>query len=385
MKLTYKIQLTLLMVLVSIIGYGQTATMPTLPVYRLAQVNGLTYAMVMDYTGNAAYTNLTANAGSLQVMILANDGSSVSSVTSRNAGTWSNTQIFDHTAVTQACTDNSTTQYDLYRFETTTNVEFGPRTTVTAYTDTLFYVTMTVSVTGGIIKACGGSASAASPDNCIGLIENNTASFDPDGAGGSGTYGGLNVEGVGTPLQLPVDLIAFTAEPLGNKDALLQWTTASEINNNRFDIERSYDGRTFEVVGDVAGNGNSQHQIDYTYTDASVSKVQKTVYYRLKQVDFDGAFEYSDIRVVRFDALGNVQLVAYPNPLNDELNVMVGLSNGESYQLEVTNLQGKLVHQENHTYDNGIHKLNTSEWNSGMYIVRVATKHATKHMKVVKK
>ena len=73
------------------------------------------------------------------------------------------------------------------------------------------------------------------------------------------------------------------------------------------------------------------------------------------------------------------------NRLEDELNVMVGLSNGESYQLEVTNLQGKLVHQENHTYDNGIHKLNTSEWNSGMYIVRVATEHATKHMKVVKK
>ena len=185
---------------------------------------------------------------------------------------------------------------------------------------------------------------------------------------------------------LPVDLIAFTAEPLGNKDALLQWTTASEINNSHFDVELSYDGRTFEVVGDVAGNGNSQHQIDYSYTDASVSKVEKTVYYRLKQVDFDGSTEYSDIRVVRFDAVGNdMQLFAYPNPLNNELNVMVGLSNGESYQLEVTNLQGKLVHLENHTYDNGLHKLNTSAWNSGMYIVRVATEHATKHMKVVKK
>ena len=80
-----------------------------------------------------------------------------------------------------------------------------------------------------------------------------------------------------------------------------------------------------------------------------------------------------------------MQFVAYPNPLNNELNVMVGLSNGESYQLEVTNLQGKLVHQENRTYDNGMHKLNTSEWNSGMYILSVTNKHATKHMKFVKK
>ncbi|MBL6730478.1 MAG: hypothetical protein ISP74_06175 [Bacteroidia bacterium] len=77
-------------------------------------------------------------------------------------------------------------------------------------------------------------------------------------------------------------------------------------------------------MGEVAGNGNSQHKIEYSYTDASVSKVQNTVYYRLKQVDFDGAYEYSDIRVVRFDAVGNdMQLVAYPNPMNDELNVML--------------------------------------------------------------
>ena len=198
-------------------------------------------------------------------------------------------------------------------------------------------------------------------------------------SGGGGGAGANN-------LPLPVELLAFTATPAKQHTAMLRWTTATEINNNRFDIERSYDGRTFEVVGDVAGNGNSQHQIDYTYTDASVSKVQKTVYYRLKQVDFDGAFEYSDIRVVRFDALGNdMQLAAFPNPLNNELNVMVGLSNGESYQLEVTNLQGALIHQENHTYDNGIHKLNTSEWNSGMYIVEVVSDRGSEHIKVMKK
>ena len=198
-------------------------------------------------------------------------------------------------------------------------------------------------------------------------------------SGGGGGAGAANT-------SLPVELLAFTATQADQHTAMLRWTTATEINNNRFDIERSYDGRTFEVVGDVAGNGNSQHQIEYSYTDASVSKVQKTVYYRLKQVDFDGTYEYSDIRVVRFDAVGNdMQLVAYPNPMNDELNVMVGLSNGESYQLEVTNLQGKLVHQENHTYDNGIHKLNTSEWNSGMYIVEVVSDRGSEHIKVMKK
>ncbi len=185
---------------------------------------------------------------------------------------------------------------------------------------------------------------------------------------------------------LPVNLIAFTAEPLGNKDALLHWTTASETNNSHFDIERSYDGKTFETVGEVAGNGNSQHQIEYSYTDASVSKVENTVYYRLKQVDFDGAYEYSDIRVVRFDAVGNdMQLAAFPNPLNDELNVMLSLPSGEKYQLQVTNLQGALVHQRNHVFSSGLHTLDLSQWNSGMYIVEVISDRGSEHIKVMKK
>ena len=187
-------------------------------------------------------------------------------------------------------------------------------------------------------------------------------------------------------VQLPVDLLGFTAEPLGNKNALLHWTTASEINNSHFDIERSYDGRTFEAIGKVAGNGNSQHQIEYSYTDAFVSKVQNTVYYRLKQVDFDGTYEYSDIRVVRFDAVGNdMQLVAYPNPMNDELNVMLSLPSGEKYQLQVTNPQGALVHQKNHVFSNGLHTLDLSQWNSGVYIVEVISDRGSEHIKVMKK
>jgi len=187
-------------------------------------------------------------------------------------------------------------------------------------------------------------------------------------------------------VQLPVDLIAFTAERQGDKNALLHWTTASEINNSHFDIERSYDGRTFEAVGDVAGNGNSQHQIEYSYTDASISKVQNTVYYRLKQVDFDGAYEYSDIRVVRFNAVGNdMQLVAYPNPMNDQLNVMLSLPSGEKYQLQVTNPQGALVHQKNHVFSSGLHTLDLSQWNSGMYIVEVISDRGSEHIKVMKK
>ncbi len=129
-----------------------------------------------------------------------------------------------------------------------------------------------------------------------------------------------------------------------------------------------------------------QHLIEYTFVDESTSLIQNTLFYRLKQVDFDGAFEYSDIRVVRFDELGRgIHFSAYPNPTTNELSVMVSLSEGKAYQIEVTDLHGAKVHHENHTFTNGIHKLNTSEWNSGMYILQVATDKGSKYVKVMKK
>ena len=185
--------------------------------------------------------------------------------------------------------------------------------------------------------------------------------------------------------SLPVDLTYFDARAMDDHRASLHWATASEINNSHFEIERSYDGRTFEMIDQVSGNGNSQHQIEYTFVDKSISLIQNTIFYRLKQVDFDGMFEYSDIRVVRFDELGRgIHFSAYPNPMTNELSVMVSLSEGEAYQIEVTDLHGEKVHHENHTFTNGIHKLNTSEWNCGMYILQVATDKGSKYVKVMK-
>ncbi|MBL6730987.1 MAG: T9SS type A sorting domain-containing protein [Bacteroidia bacterium] len=205
------------------------------------------------------------------------------------------------------------------------------------------------------------------------------ATYKVSSFSGGGGGGGAS----GNPL--PVDLMHFDVHAMNNHEASLHWATASEINNSHFNVERSYDGRTFEVIGEVAGNGNSQHLIEYSYSDETIAPLENTVFYRLKQVDFDGAYEYSDIRVVRFDEVGHgIDFSAYPNPMNDELSLIVSLLNGEAYQIDVTDLQGSKVHHENHTFTNGIHKLNTSEWNSGMYILQVATDKGSKYVKVMK-
>ena len=181
---------------------------------------------------------------------------------------------------------------------------------------------------------------------------------------------------------LPVELVHFRAKAVANHTADLHWATASELNNNYFEIERSYDGRSFELVGEVKGNGNSQHQIAYSFLDETIGLIQNTAYYRLKQVDFDGAFEYSDIRVVRFDGRAEMlEIAAYPNPFNQEVTIRANTN--EPYCIEVTNINGLLLlaidNAKSHT-----HRLDLTEWTSGVYIVNVTSSQSTKHLKVTK-
>lgn len=119
-----------------------------------------------------------------------------------------------------------------------------------------------------------------------------------------------------TPVgPLPVALTAFEAKASG-ADARLTWTTASEVNNAYFDVERSLDGHTFVPVGRLGGHGTTLVASTYAYLDAQVaSQATGPVYYRLRQVDADGTSSYSPVRTVSFAQPGLVaSLGLYPNP-----------------------------------------------------------------------
>jgi hypothetical protein len=142
--------------------------------------------------------------------------------------------------------------------------------------------------------------------------------------------------------SLPVDLVYFETKAIDDQQALLHWQTASELNNNYFDVERSYDAIHWEWVGNVTGNGTTNQLTDYNFTDKSIATSQNTPYYRLKQVDFDGAFEYSNERVVSFDGkVEKLEIAAYPNQFNQEVTVRV--SNTKPYSIEVTDLNGLVM------------------------------------------
>lgn len=119
--------------------------------------------------------------------------------------------------------------------------------------------------------------------------------------------------------NLPVDLLSFTAEAEKN-EVLLNWSTAAEINFSHFEVERSSDAIHFNTLATLSSNGNS-----YSYKDQH--PLNGNCYYRLKEVDIDGSFQYSAIISVNYES--SIQLSAFPNPSAHE-GVNLILSEGES-------------------------------------------------------
>lgn len=138
---------------------------------------------------------------------------------------------------------------------------------------------------------------------------------------------------VGTILN--VELSKFTAVPQSNS-VLLSWATASETNNSHFDVERSVDARTWAKVGEVKGNGSKNTESQYSFVDAQ--PLAGVSYYRLKQVDTDGKFEYHKVVSVLMGKGTKVTIA--PNPVAERLQIVGATEGGE---VNIFNISGQLV------------------------------------------
>jgi hypothetical protein len=185
----------------------------------------------------------------------------------------------------------------------------------------------------------------------------------------------LSITGTGTgPSEaMPVTFFSFTGEYSGKRVALA-WETSEEIDNERFEVERSNTAGEFQKIGEVAGNDNRSATTRYEFND--VSPLPGTNNYRLRQVDFDGQFDYSSIvSIVAPNTDGSQELLLAPNPVvaASPLNVRFYAATDEVAQLSIFNSLGQQVARYPQALRAGDNRfaVDLGKLASGNYVVRI--------------
>ncbi|MGI4741375.1 MAG: DUF6923 family protein [Janthinobacterium lividum] len=186
-------------------------------------------------------------------------------------------------------------------------------------------------------------------------------------------------------VPLPVTLTSFTATAAASRSVQLNWTTASERNNDFFEVQHSLDGQTFAAVGRVAGQQTKLRASAYSFVHATPGASAKH-YYRLRQVDLDGTSTFSPVQAVSLTAPTQWQLSAAPNPTTaDDLRVQVQAAAAATAVLEVRGLLGQCLLKQAVTLQPGPNQLALStQLPPGIYWVSLAGENAssTKGVKV---
>jgi hypothetical protein len=189
-----------------------------------------------------------------------------------------------------------------------------------------------------------------------------------------------------SPLEpLPVELISFTGESTKN-GVLLQWSTATEKNNDRFELERSQDGETFTKIGQVKGNGTTNSRHNYSLRDNQAGK--GTHYYRLKQMDLNGDYEFSKVIAVNHSqGVAVTSLVVAPNPVAGGQFTIRLPEAAANAQVQILDMNGRLLITQN--LDAGSYEASfstqTLNMRPGMYLIKLKDGEKVSHAKMIVK
>ncbi|RTQ50635.1 T9SS type A sorting domain-containing protein [Hymenobacter gummosus] len=196
-------------------------------------------------------------------------------------------------------------------------------------------------------------------------------SAGPVGGFGPFTFGSTNVIN-----PLPVELTEFRGEAVGPGKARLYWATAQEKNNRGFEVQRAQNGQSWETVGFVAGNGSSTIAHRYSYTDAS--GLTGMVYYRLRQLDFDGSQHFSSVVAVQLTGGKGGELSLYPNPTSNELRVQLPAAPTGPVTVQLLDATGRTAWKTEAAATGQHLELQLAgQVKPGLYVVRVSGKGLT--------
>ena len=190
---------------------------------------------------------------------------------------------------------------------------------------------------GGVGGMAGSPGAAGGVGGDSGALGTDGA-FPGGGAGGKGGTTGIEPGAAGGNGQvivcvtevtiLPVELVSFNAIAKDNH-ILLEWQTVSETNNKGFEVQKSSDGTRWNMIEFISGNGTSNDLNTYTFIDKLPN--QGVNYYRFKQLDFDGKFEYS--KTISFDFNRQNEIGIFPNPVKDQLTLINGVGKATIYNV----------------------------------------------------
>lgn len=209
------------------------------------------------------------------------------------------------------------------------------------------------------------------------LVTNSSGLHEIDGTNGNliqTIYASTNMQYISYVdyATIPVELTSFTAEVSGS-NVVLRWSTATEINNSGFAVERSVENNTFEQIGFVPGFGTTSEMKSYSYTDNSPGNGK--FYYRLKQIDYDGSVEYSQIVDANIVVPAIFSLEQnYPNPFNPSTTIKFDIPENELVTLKIYDVMGnevaELLNQELTAGQHSI-EFNASNLASGTYFYKL--------------
>lgn len=233
----------------------------------------------------------------------------------------------------------------------------------------------------GLWRNIGGGSGSVSPSGETIILENVTI------LGNSSRSLEFTKTSIGSKSQetiLPIELLSFSAHCNGNTIDI-DWSTASERNNDYFILEKSLDAINFNEIARIAGAGKSIEQIDYSYTDYDY--YGGDVYYRLVQVDYDGTKTYSEIisaKCSNWETDPNISV--FPNPFSSELTIVLENFRNEPATIEIFDVMGRTIKQmqvdsPHNEYETSF---NLDNIPAGIYNVRVRTSSSTLNRQIVK-
>jgi ELWxxDGT repeat protein len=186
----------------------------------------------------------------------------------------------------------------------------------------------------------------------------------------------------GTFSPLPVKLLDFTVTAKGD-DALLQWSTAQELNSKDFTVQSSVDAQHWNNIGSVPAKGNSSVKATYAFTDLDIMNSGKSmVYYRLIATDIDGKTTSSEIIYLKIKNSDQWTIQLFSNPVHNEVKVLLSVTPGLA-KLSINDLSGKVIYKKQLQGQNGLINI-AADIPAGIYILQVKTGQGSKSLKFVK-